>query len=58
MLKDSRFAILQNDQTRNPLLNVVEFKTISKVYKNVKIDIQSAIKSLDYKKSRLFYNNC
>ena len=46
MLKDSRFAILQNDQTRNHLL-VVEFKTISKVYKNVKIDIQSAIKILD-----------
>ena len=47
MLKDSRFAILQNDQTRNPLLNVVEFKTISKVYKNVKIDIQSVIKIFD-----------
>ena len=49
MLKDSRFAILQNDQTRNPLPNVVEFKTISKVYKNVKIDIQSAIKIFDWK---------
>ena len=51
--RGSRFAILQNDQTRNHLL-VVEFKTISKVYKNVKIDIQSAIKSLDYKKVSSF----
>ena len=52
--KGSRFAILQNDQTQNHLL-VVEFKIISKVYKNVKIDIQSAIKSLDYKKVSSFF---
>ena len=54
MLKDSRFAILQNDRTQNPLLNVVEFKIISKVYKNVKIDIQSAIKIFDSKLCLVF----